>query len=247
MVFLALPSLTYEEEEGKGPPKWIAMYKEMEAHFFGQMIELSKKRTKATLPYIFSQEPSEEIRSAMDSFVAYWEGEPDLNSGCQVQLSNPKSTTTRTMPTQWFTPVVVNNIRKAVRTTKGEREASPLEGFSACFSNSNEDFPVRIVVDSVMTSEDYGVDDDAISEDESFKGSHLTPLAEQLQASISAAKSVIKEINYMERRESRMRLTADSINARVRYFSYVSVGVLLVVTYVQVTYLKRYFRKKKLL
>ena len=38
-----------------------------------------------------------------------------------------------------------------------------------------------------------------------------------------------------------------SINARVRYFSYVSVAVLLVVTYIQVTYLKRYFRKKKLL
>jgi hypothetical protein len=106
---------------------------------------------------------------------------------------------------------------------------------------------MHIVMDSVMTSEEYGIGDDALSEDESFQGSHLTPLAEQLQESLAAAKSVIKEMNYMERRESRMRLTTDSINARVRYFSYISVGVLLAVTYVQVTYLKRYFHKKKLL
>jgi hypothetical protein len=141
----------------------------------------------------------------------------------------------------------VNDVRKVIRSRREEREASPLEGYKACFHNSNEDFPMHIVMDSVMTSEEYGIGDDALSEDESFQGSHLTPLAEQLQESLAAAKSVIKEMNYMERRESRMRLTTDSINARVRYFSYISVGVLLAVTYVQVTYLKRYFHKKKLL
>jgi hypothetical protein len=74
-----------------------------------------------------------------------------------------------------------------------------------------------------------------------------TPLAEQLQESLAAAKSMIKVMNFMERRESRMRLAADSINARVRCFSYISVGVLLAVAYVQVTYFKRYFHKKKML
>jgi len=44
-----------------------------------------------------------------------------------------------------------------------------------------------------------------------------------------------------------MRKTSESINFRVRFFSYVSVIILGVVTYLQVTYLKRYFRKKKLL
>jgi hypothetical protein len=247
MVFLAFPSLTYEGEEGAETPKWMEKYDAMEAHFFAQMVDLTKKRQKnIALSRQFSQKPSEEIQSAMDSFIEYFEGE--VKSGCQVKLSNPVSSNSRTMETFWFNPVVVNHVRKAVRNRREEKEASPLEGYSACFTNSNEDFPVHIMVDSVMTSEDPTTgDDDSVNKDTPFQGSHLTPLAEQLQESLSAAQSVIKEMNYMERRESRMRLTADSINARVRYFSYVSVGILLVVTYIQVTYLKRYFRKKKLL
>ena len=79
------------------------------------------------------------------------------------------------------------------------------------------------------------------------KKQHLTPLEEALDKSINAANTVIREMKYMEKREARMRVTADSINSRVQYFSYLSVAVLLGVTYVQVTYLKRYFHKKKLM
>jgi hypothetical protein len=247
MVFLAVPSPTYEDDGKAETPKWIEKYDAMEAHFFNQMVGITRKRRKnLPLPSKFSENPTEDIQSAMDSFIEYYEGE--TKSGCQVKLSNPISSNSRTMETSWFNPVVVNHVRKAVRARREEKEASPLEGYSACFTNSNDDFPVHIMVDSVMTSEDPTAgDDDAVGDSADFQGSHLTPLSEQLQESLSAAQSVIKEMNYMERRESRMRLTADSINARVRYFSYVSVGILLAVTYIQVTYLKRYFRKKKLL
>lgn len=123
-----------------------------------------------------------------------------------------------------------------------------MSGYTACFVNDNDDFAVRIVVDSVLTSEGPVYDDDEIdSEDASFQGHHLTPLADQLGRSLQAAHTVITEMNLMERREQRMRMTAESINSRVRYFSYISVGILLVVTYLQVTYLKRFFKKKKLL
>lgn len=245
VVFLALPSMTYDENEATETPKWVSKFKELEAHFFNQMVDITKNRKRAMLPKVFPTQPSDEIRTAMDSFIEYFEGE--TRSGCNIQLSNPQSSVSRKMESYWFTPVVVNNVRKVIRSRREEREASPLEGFKACFSNTLEEFTIHMVVDSVMTSEEYGIGDDELSEEESFQGSHLTPLAEQLQESLAAAKSVIKEMNYMERRESRMRLTADSINARVRYFSYISVGVLLAVTYIQVTYLKRYFRKKKLL
>jgi p24 family protein delta-1 len=244
MVFVAIPSSTYDETEGE-IPKFISNYKEMEGHFFNQVLELSKTRKKATLAQRFPKDPPEDIKAAMDNFIEYFEGE--IKSGCQLKLSNPESSSTRTMDAFWYTPLVVNHVRKAVRARQNEREASPLEGYSACLSNTNDDYPLRVIVDSVMMSEEFGVGDDALSEDEAFQGSHLTPLAEQLAESMAAAKSIIKEMNYMERRESRMRLTADSINARVRYFSYISVGVLLLVTYIQVTYLKRYFKKKKLL
>jgi len=247
MVFLALPSPTSDEEAEGETPKWITNYNSLESHFLGQMQELTKRRTQTSaLLRKFPVKPSSEVQSSMDNFLESFDG--TLSSGCQVKLSNPKSTTTRNMETYWFTPLVINHVRKAIRTRKNEREKSPLEGYQACFINNNEDFTVHIVVDSVMVSEGPDYDDDEnASEDASFQGHHLTPLAEQLGESFSAAQTVINEMNYMERREARMRKTADSINARVRYFSYISVGILLVVTYLQVTYLKRYFRKKKLL
>jgi len=247
MVFLALPSPTSDEEAEGETPKWITNYNSLESHFLGQMQELTKRRTQTSaLLRKFPVKPSSEVQSSMDNFLESFDG--TLSSGCQVKLSNPKSTTTRNMETYWFTPLVINHVRKAIRTRKNEREKSPLEGYQACFINNNEDFTVHIVVDSVMVSEGPDYDDDEnASEDASFQGHHLTPLAEQLGESFSAAQTVINEMNYMERREARMRKTADSINTRVRYFSYISVGILLVVTYLQVTYLKRYFRKKKLL
>ena len=103
-----------------------------------------------------------------------------------------------------------------------------------------------MLVEHVMTSDDLDDEEEAQS-GLMFKSEHLTPLQDQLDASIRAANSVIRELNLMERREKRMRKTADSINWRVRNFSYLSVIVLILVTFFQVTYLKRYFKKKKLL
>jgi hypothetical protein len=242
LVFLALPSAAEEHEVEDAD--WIVKQRKLEDYYVQQMIELSKYRVHTTLPRKFPNPPPEDIQGLMNEFLEEFEGE--LKSGCQVKLANPKSTSSRTMDSFWFTPVVINYVRKAVRNRKEEWEATPLEGYSICFTNENEDSPILVVMESYMTSEEP---ESADSGDESpvFESSHLTPLAEQLQESIKAAESVVNEMGHMERREQRMRKTADSINTRVRYFSYVSVAVLLVVTYLQVTYLKRYFRKKKLL
>lgn len=246
MVFLALPKYA-DDEEGERPATWTSKYSAMESFYFNEMVELTKQRVQQTsLPRKFTGTPPEDISKAMNEFLESIDNE--VKSGCQVKLSNPQSSASRTMETFWFQPVVLNHLRNAIRTRQQDHESSPLEGYSACFKNSNDDYPVQILFDSVLTSEDPGMGDGSTGDDQKpFQGSHLTPLAEQLSESVKAAQSVIKEMNYMERRESRMRLTADSINARVRYFSYISVAILLVVTYVQVTYLKRYFRKKKLL
>lgn len=245
MVFLALPSPTSDEEEDGTTTKWVRNYSTLESHFLGQMNELTKRKTQTSaLQRKFPVKPSSDVQSSMDNFLESFDG--TLSSGCKVKLSNPTSTSSRNMDTYWFTPLVINHVRRAIRTR--EREKSPLSGYTACFVNDNDDFAVRIVVDSVLTSEGPVYDDDEIdSEDASFQGHHLTPLADQLGRSLQAAHTVITEMNLMERREQRMRMTAESINSRVRYFSYISVGILLVVTYLQVTYLKRFFKKKKLL
>jgi len=246
LVFLALPSPTSDEEENV-TPKWVENYSSLEGHFLGQMQELTKRRTQTSaLLRKFPVKPPPNVQLSMDNFLESFDG--TLSSGCKIKLSNPTSTSSRNMDTYWFTPLVVNHVRRAIRIREKEREKSPLEGIMACFINDNDVFTVRIVVDSVLTSEGPEYDDDEnASEEANFQGHHLTPLVHQLGQSLQAAHTVITEMNLMERREQRMRMTADSINSRVRYFSYVSVGILLVVTYLQVTYLKRYFRKKKLL
>jgi len=231
MVFLALPSL-----DNIG---------EVEKHFFAQMDDLTKRRTKSQgLLRRFQGKPSQGVQDSMNSFLSDLDSQ---QSGCKVTMTNPKSSSGRSMDTHWFTPLVINHVRKIVRTHKKDHEKSPLEGFQTCFANANSDL-VYMIVDSVMVSDGPAYDDDdGASEDPAFQSHHLTPLAEQLGESIMAAKTVISEMQFMERREARMRHTADSVNSRVRYFSYISILILLVVTYLQVTYLKRYFRKKKLL
>eukprot|EP00536_Pseudo-nitzschia_multiseries_P006026 jgi/Psemu1/239039/estExt_Genewise1.C_1240042 len=265
MVFLAIPSKDFDNDGGgddddaaassksksksKSPPSWAKNFDALEKHFLGQMHELTQRRTKnEALLRKFPVKPPADVQASMDDFLSSGgQKKGGMKSGCRLRLTNPKSTNEREMEIHWFTPLVVNHVRRAVRTDPKDRESSPLEGYSACFENDNDD-PVHIIVDSVMVSEgpEYD-DDDAASEDPAFQGHHLNPLADLLGESISSAKTVINEMHYMERREARMRVTAESINSRVRFFSYISIGILFVVTYLQVAYLKRYFRKKKLL
>lgn len=248
MVFLVLPSTSYHgEDDDTETPKWGKNYGTLESHFLSQMQEITKRRTtNSGLLRKFPVKPPGNVQSTMDDFLRTFDG--SLKTPCKITLTNPKSTNSRNMDTYWFTPLVINHVRRAIRTQKKDRESSPLEGYMACFHNEDEDNPIHVVVDSVMVSEGPEYDDDEYNgEDPTFQGHHLTPLATQLGESIMAAKTVINEMRFMEKRETRMRLTADSINARVRNFSYISIGILLIVTYLQVTYLKRYFRKKKLL
>jgi hypothetical protein len=229
-------------EEDEENADWVKEQRELEEHFVYQMAEMQKYRVRSALPRKFPNAPPESISQAMTKFLNdNYDGE--LKSGCKVTVSNPKSTASRTMDNLWFTPIVINHIRKAIRSKDGEE--NPLEGYEICFENTNEEAPVQIIVESVLVSDNgRGETDD---DQPVFDGSNLTPLAEQLSESIDSANSIINEMRYMEGRERRMRQTADSINSRVKYFAYISVAVLVVVTYLQVTYLKRYFRKKKLL
>jgi hypothetical protein len=236
MVFLAIPSAAAETED-----VWVQKQKQLEGFYMGKMLELTKYRVHTTLPRKFPGEFPDDILKMQEEFVLEYDGE--LKSGAKVKVTNPDSSASKTMETYWFTPVVINHVRRAVRSGR-KNEATPLEGYAVCFTNSNDDYPIMLMMEAVTTDENAEEDEDGGMV---FDGSHLTPLAEQLAESIAAAKTVVKEMGYMESREQRMRKTADSINSRVRYFSYISVFVLLVVTYLQVTYLKRYFRKKKLL
>jgi hypothetical protein len=238
---VALPSPTGDTADSN--TNWSEKSRQLEEYFVEQAYQLTKSRSEsAMLPRKFPSNPPAELNKIMEEFLAEQDGE--RKSGCRIKIHNPNSNSMRNMESYYFAPVILNNIRKAVRVRQEEWEAQPLEGYSICFNNeANEHVQVQMVMEVVMVSEHPSED----SEDESFESAHLTPLAEELEESIEAAKSVLNEMHLMEKREGRMRITAESINSRVKYFSYISVGILLVVTYVQVTYLKRYFHKKKLM
>ena len=246
VVFVAVPGLAAEEDEEN--PDWVKEQREMEEHFVFQMSEMQKYRVRSTLPRKFPTTPSDAITKLMNKFLNDKQ-DGELKSGCKVTVTNHQSSVIRSMESFWFTPLVLNHLRKTFRGGGGDmgRNSNPLEGYEFCFENSNEDAPVQIIVESVLLSDPIISNDADGTTKKVFEPEHLTPLAEQLAESIGSAESVLKEMRYMEGRERRMRQTSDSINSRVRYFSYISVSVLLVVTYIQVTYLKRYFRKKKLL
>jgi hypothetical protein len=214
----------------------------VEEWYVDQVVQMGKSRNAGdgALPRKFDKQPSDEILKILDDFMA----KSGRKSNLQLKIQKPRNP--RPMRQQelvWFSPTVLNHVEKFQRKGNAEWNANGLlDGYTVCFDNRSEN-QVHIIFDIVLVSEDFGEED----ADEKLEKHHLTPLEQELSASVNAANSIISEMRYMEKRESRMRVTTESINKRIRFFSYLSVGVLLTVTYLQVTYLKRYFKKKKLM
>jgi len=119
--------------------------------------------------------------------------------------------------------------------------------YQLCFHNHNkENHPIDILYDVVILSE-YNDNKKYNNKRRQIQKEHFTPLENKLEHCIYTAKSILDELHYMEKRELRMKQTSDSTNKRIVRFSYLSVALLCVVTYVQIYYLKGYFKKKKIL
>eukprot|EP00545_Synedropsis_sp_CCMP1620_P001366 CAMPEP_0119014552 /NCGR_PEP_ID=MMETSP1176-20130426/9941_1 /TAXON_ID=265551 /ORGANISM="Synedropsis recta cf, Strain CCMP1620" /LENGTH=286 /DNA_ID=CAMNT_0006967749 /DNA_START=14 /DNA_END=874 /DNA_ORIENTATION=+ len=234
MAFMAMPS---------------TMTPEIEEWYIDQMVSLGKDRNQpdGSLKRKFDAQPKEDMLKVLDAFME----ENGRRSGLQLRIQkarNPRPM--RQQELTWFLPTVLNHIERYQRKTDGgaNKEWTPnahLDGHTICLENKSET-QVHVIFDIILVSEDY-TDEDEEGKSGGIEKKHLTPLEQELAASVNAANSIISEMRYMEKREARMRITTESINARIRFFSYISVAVLLLVTYLQVTYLKRYFKKKKLM
>jgi len=170
----------------------------------------------------------------------------DKRTRLQVKIQKPHHEPLRTVFLRYHTPVLFTDVID-IAQHEGQGEEVALDGWSICFLNQGDEL-IKIIFDVVMISDE--------TEDEKKKKQkkrktiqkeHLTPLETNFNAALVGADKILNEMNYMERREQRMRHTADSTNRRVRYFSYLSVVVLMGTACVQVTYLKNYFKKKKLM
>jgi len=256
MVFMAMPmgEETGDTNEGK-----------LEGWLVQEVYELTKAKKGGNLPTALLNTPPPSEKTMMEDFL---QKRNDNLAKVKVTVSTDSSNpTSRVFPLKFFAPTVINQVREMHKkvvsrvhrekiakekeeTEEGEEEEEvapeeeeDLSGYEVCFENVDEDADVQIIMDIVFLNEE----DEEINEPNFVKEKHLSPLEESLEQSIKAANTVLREMKYMTDREERMRVTADSINQRVQYFSIISVVILLAVTYVQVTYLKRYFKKKKLM
>lgn len=244
MVFMALPM----GEDMDDIEDEIA-----EGHFVQELYTLTQKRTEDSMPSRLLNQAPESVKTKMDTFL---QKRDDNKSNLNVIITQEGNEEySQELQIRYFVPTVVNKVREHHKKASGgghaEEEESEtdsdedLSGFGICFDNSNNDEDqIQVVMDIVMVSSEL---DEMANEPGFVKEKHLSPLEMSLDKSIHAANTVLREMKYMQEREERMRVTADSINQRVQYFSILSVVILLAVTYVQVTYLKRYFRKKKLM
>ena len=80
-----------------------------------------------------------------------------------------------------------------------------------------------------------------------IKKAAVDPLLKAVSDAKKKAAHIVKEMDYMHRREIRMHRTSTSTNSRLFWFGVVSVGALVGVAAFQVVYLRGYFRRKKLL
>jgi len=222
MVFIALPSDVDDEVE-----EW----------FSTQMNEMTRKGSASFMQQL--PDVSKQIHSKIS------DDEYNGRSNVYLKLTVPKRPVLRHQMFMWYAPVVVMNVVKASqRGQKKNKVTQPPGGYSVCFENKNSDQSVRVLFDVVLMS-DEGQDEEL--QNKIIKKEHLTPLELNFQEGIKAANTILNEMKYMERREARMRHTAESTNSKIRLFSYVSVIVLLGVTWLQRTYLRSYFKKKKLM
>lgn len=222
MVFIALPDNVEDEVED-----W----------FSTQMYDMTRKGSDnfmKTLPNV-----SKEIHEKIS------DDEYNGRSNVYLKLTVPKRPVLRHQMFMWYAPVVVMNVVKASQRGQSKtKNVQPAGGYSVCFENKIADHGVRVLFDVVLMSDD-GQDEEL--QNKVIKKEHLTPLETNFQEGIKAANTILNEMKYMERREARMRHTAESTNSKIRLFSYVSVAVLLGVTWLQRTYLRSYFKKKKLM
>ncbi|KAL2536987.1 Transmembrane emp24 domain-containing protein p24delta3 [Forsythia ovata] len=62
-----------------------------------------------------------------------------------------------------------------------------------------------------------------------------------------AVEAIHENLLYLKSREADMRIMSEATNARVAWFSTMSLGVCILVSLAQIWHLKRYFQKKKLI
>jgi len=160
-----------------------------------------------------------------------------------VTISGPDHQT-RKQRISPFKILVMKNLAKSMSHMGPDDDWSPDKGiYEICIKGTGRGVKAHAVFEHLVLS-DF---EEKLRSKHVLKKEHLTPIEMNFESSIVVAKEIMNEMQALERRETRMKHTSDSMNRRIRFFSYISVSILLGVTWLQISYLKVYFKKKKVL
>ncbi|KAK9898535.1 hypothetical protein P389DRAFT_167056 [Cystobasidium minutum MCA 4210] len=144
------------------------------------------------------------------------------------------------------------NIYQSKRNIQGETRMAITTHADAdlgvCFTNtldrglSNENGQYARAIDLDVDIGADAVDYNAIAKAESLSG-----LEVEMRKLEGVVKEIVDELNYLKRREARMRDTNESTNERVYWFSLLTAATLVSLGIWQILYLRSYFKRKHLI
>ena len=145
---------------------------------------------------------------------------------------------------EFYRPHIVKYIVDKAEA-KGFGDTPPMDGYMFCYKNSNIEFTTLIF--DIFHWNDEGDDGTEKDSNNVVKKEHITPLESNFKLMVKSTLEIVDEMVYEERRAKVKSKKDGRIRSLVTKFSYLSVGVLIGTAWVQIMYLKRYFKKKKLL
>ncbi|OMP01019.1 hypothetical protein COLO4_12211 [Corchorus olitorius] len=138
-----------------------------------------------------------------------------------------------------------NNLHQNTNATHGQFAFTTSEAgnYLACFwkdGSHQQDAELTLGLDwrIGIAAKDW----DSVAKKDKIEGVELV-----LRRLEGAVQAIHGNLIYLKDREAEMREVSERTNARVAWFSIMSLGVCIIVSLVQLWYLKRYFIKKKLI
>ncbi|XP_057737854.1 transmembrane emp24 domain-containing protein p24delta3-like [Arachis stenosperma] len=136
-----------------------------------------------------------------------------------------------------------NNLHQKENVTQGQFAFTTAEGgnYVACFwmdGHHQEGVSLGIEWKTGISAKDW----ESVAKKEKIEGVEL-----ELMKLEGAVQAIHQYLIYLKDKEANMRQVSERTNARVAWFSIMSLGVCIMAAALQLWYLKRFFRKKKLI
>ncbi|KAL0384557.1 UNVERIFIED_CONTAM: Transmembrane emp24 domain-containing protein p24delta3 [Sesamum radiatum] len=138
-----------------------------------------------------------------------------------------------------------NTLHNQQNVTHGQFAFTTTEGgnYLACFwvdghRTGTAEISVNIDWKTGIAAKDW----ESVARKEKLEGVEF-----ELRKLEGAVEAIHENLLYLKSREAEMRTVSEKTNARVAWFSIMSLGVCILVSIAQIWHLKRYFQKKKLI